>query len=342
MPRFTDNWVVDRTMFDYVNGGSCACCGFSHLFNPGGLKGLIDSMSDLETDSAARELNAARTSPWPPDMRDQIWSDRLLLRYRMKKDMGGYKRFFEEVAAATAEAKDGGNDATTNGDAGGDDSDSSDEGKGTDDMKRAMDVLVEFCRTDLGPKELRRIFQLPRSEVGEILKSKYKMCSAYAVVICAVVEQVANLKVTGYGIDARSGSGGTRNGVEGLEHAEEEFERVMNYDKRGPGFCLPISKKDETTNDFVVNDEAVSTFVKRMVSLGGPTLLAREAKVARSLDEDDDEGDADGADEAENEVDESPSVPSFRSDRRVVRLLIARHWADKIIDSYREKHGMTK
>jgi len=40
MPRFTDKWVLDKCMFDYVQGGSCACCGFTHLFNPGGIEGV--------------------------------------------------------------------------------------------------------------------------------------------------------------------------------------------------------------------------------------------------------------------------------------------------------------
>ncbi len=84
MPRFTDKWVVNKCMFNYVNGGDCACCGFPHLFAPGGIKGLINAMSDLETDSPAREIDATRLLPWPPDMRDQIWSNRLLLRFKMK------------------------------------------------------------------------------------------------------------------------------------------------------------------------------------------------------------------------------------------------------------------
>ena len=57
MPRFLDNWVVDRTMFEYVSGGTCACCGFPHLY-PNGVTGLINSISDLETDAAQAEVSA--------------------------------------------------------------------------------------------------------------------------------------------------------------------------------------------------------------------------------------------------------------------------------------------
>lgn len=42
-PRFSDQWVVDKVMFDYVNGGECTCCGFAHIFNPQGLEGMVSS-----------------------------------------------------------------------------------------------------------------------------------------------------------------------------------------------------------------------------------------------------------------------------------------------------------
>lgn len=58
---------------------------------------MVATMTDLETDAAQHEINAAKASPWPPDMRDQIWSDRLLLRFRMKKEMKKYRSFLEGI-----------------------------------------------------------------------------------------------------------------------------------------------------------------------------------------------------------------------------------------------------
>ena len=43
-------------MFDYVSGGSCACCGFQHLFLPNGVSDLVDAVSDLDTDQAGEAL----------------------------------------------------------------------------------------------------------------------------------------------------------------------------------------------------------------------------------------------------------------------------------------------
>ncbi|KAL7542748.1 hypothetical protein ACHAXR_012052 [Thalassiosira sp. AJA248-18] len=306
MPRFTDSWVLDKTMFDYVQGGSCACCGFPHIFAPGGLEGMINSMSDLETDTAANEINAAKASPWPPEMRDQIWSDRLLLRFKMKKEMKIYRAFLEKVVQ-------------DNGDV-----DSSVE---KNNIRDAIPILHQFCN-DLSPKQLRGIFQLPRSELTEVIKSKYKICSAYAIVLCGVVEQVANFKISGYGVDARCSS------VEGGDNTEEIFENELKFVKVGPGFCLNIATNEKA------NDDVIIKFLQRMVSLAGPTLLARASKTTShdnndgsGSDNNGSDGEVDGASEMNAE---STNTPSFRSDRRIVRLLIARYWADRLIEKYNE------
>ncbi len=85
----------------YVDGCDCACCSFPHLLAPGGIKGLINAMSDHETNSATREINTTRLMPWLLDMRDQIWNDMLLLHFKMKKEMRGYFVFLEKFVART-------------------------------------------------------------------------------------------------------------------------------------------------------------------------------------------------------------------------------------------------
>jgi len=336
MPRFADNWVVDKCMFDYVGGGVCACCGFSHLFIPGGFEGMVASMTDLETDAAEHEINAAKASPWPPDMRDQIWSDRLLLRFRMKKEMKKYRSSLEGIVK----------DDTRN---------------GKINIEDAIPILKKFCINDLTPNEVRRIFQLPRSELTELLRSKYNICSAYAVVFCTVVsfysssfishcfitlchphlrlralkicstllfestqvEQVANFEKTGYPVDARSGLRG---------NYEEKFEKELTFAKAGPGFCLKIATG--TGDNWKVDEEVLLMFLRRMVSLAGPTLLERAPKCSYD-DEDKDKHNHKDDREADNASENNElNVTSFRSDRRVVRLLIARYWADRLIEKY--------
>lgn len=292
MPRFTDNWVVDRTMFEYVSGGSCACCGFPHLFHPDGLKGLINDISDLETDAADAEFKAAQKSPWPPDMRDQVWADRVKLRFKMKKEMKEYKAFMEEIGG-----KEG---------------------------------LKSFCQDGLGPSGLRRALQMPRGEISERLNSRYGIHSAFAIVLCAVVEQVANFAVTGFPPDGRS-------------DVELAFEDALKFDRRG-GFVLPVAERDAETRKYIWDEEILDVFADLMQSLGGPKLLHRAPKKSVSMSSDGDGGSDDdgeggddegGADDAEGETLPGQTGPSFRSDRRIVRLLIARYWADQIIGKYR-------
>ena len=74
-----------------------------------------------------------------------------------------------------------------------------------------------------------------------------------------------------------------------------------------------------------MESESKSKWLLRHRTLGGPKLLERNIK-------------SDDDDEDNNEDNErkhpSDDVPSFRSDRRIVRLLIARHFADVLQRAY--------
>ena len=103
MPRFSDEWVVDRVLFDYVSGGSCACCGISHsLFLPNGTKDYITNMTDLETDQMNTEMDivASDLHPWPKVLRDQIWCDRVKLKQKLKSTITKYTNFWSQHGMA--------------------------------------------------------------------------------------------------------------------------------------------------------------------------------------------------------------------------------------------------
>ena len=95
------------------------------------------------------------------DMRDHIWSDRLLLRFRMKKELKTYRSFLREIVSVDSGRQVGEDDVI--------------------DVNDAIPILHKFCTNDLPAKKLREVFQMPRSELTEVLKSRYKICSAYAV-----------------------------------------------------------------------------------------------------------------------------------------------------------------
>jgi len=274
MPRFTDEWVVDRTLFEFVNGGSCACCGFNHLFMPNGVAGMIHSISDLETDAAETEVYALQNSPWPPEMREQVWADRVRLRLKLKQSMSDYSDFW----------------------------------------KQHGDDFVEWIKTTLTPKQLKKLLQVPRAEITDSLRSNYNIHSAFGIVLCAVTEQVANFSATSYEMD-------------GIGSNEVEFEDELIFDKRG-GFTLKILNQDKT-----VNEETLQVLLNRIQSLGNGKLLDRG--VSTRILRDDDEDDDSGADEPDVvQESEKAAKPSFRSDRRIVRLLVARYWADALKKKY--------
>jgi hypothetical protein len=290
MPRYGDDWAVSKSLFEYTTGGSCACCSFPTLFNPDGFKGLVNAISDLETDAANAEINAADQSPWPPEMRDSVWADRVKVRHKMKLEMKGYREFMEEAGE---------------------------------------EALKEFCKKELGGKKLRQMFQMGRTEVTNILSERYQVCAAFGTIMCAVVEQIANFKLTKYPTDARG-------------EEEIEFENVLRHDRFG-GFVLDICNDDDDddndNDDGIVNEEVLQVFVNTMKSLGGPKLLHRGPSTTQHNDDDenndnDNEGGADDADKGEK--DEGKSGPSFRSDRRIARLVIARYWSDQIISKYQD------
>lgn len=143
MPRYRDEWVIDRVLFDFVSGGSCACCGFQH-FLPNGTADLVDAVSDLDTDAADAEKAALAQHPWPAEVRDQVWADRVRLRQYLKKDRGRFSEFWQAHGNA----------------------------------------FVEWIRQPAVAANLRRWLQLPRSQVMEIIQEKYNIHSAFGVVLC--------------------------------------------------------------------------------------------------------------------------------------------------------------
>lgn len=302
MGRFSDEWLIDRTLFDYVQGGSCACCSFAN-FMPNGTAGLIQSMSELETDAANAEVAALDQLPWPPEMRDQVWMERVRLRQKLKTAMKDYAAFYKE-----------------HGDS------------------------YEHWFQQQPPSRLQKLFQLPRTEVTERLKQEYNIHAAFGTVLCAVVEQVAHFEMTGYPPDGRG-------------EAETNFEACLSFGRRGGfglGFGVTQARSMATSTPTptppktngqqqqeeqhhppvppLLDPERVQMWFRRHKTLGGPKLLDRNPKSSNEEEEEGGADDADGTTAASSPS--GPGGPSFRADRRVVRLLIARHWADVLQRTY--------
>lgn len=97
------------------------------------------------------------------------------------------------------------------------------------------------------------------------------------------------------------------------------FEESLSFDRRG-GFTLAAMESEETK----------ATWLLRHKTLGGPKLLERNLKTSAEEDED----------EAESSTKKAASAtPSFRSDRRIIRLLIARHFADVLERAFLKEYS---
>lgn len=126
----------------------------------------------------------------------------------------------------------------------------------------------------------------------------------------AVVEQIAGFKYTEYSADCRADPS-----------VELDFEtKLLTYDRRG-GFTLPLVNEQG-----VLQEDLLQIWLRRMETLGGPKLLERGPSTSSEG------GDPDGPTSV-------AAKPSFASDRRVIRLIIARIFADMLQEKYLAAQG---
>lgn len=144
---------------------------------------------------------------------------------------------------------------------------------------------------DLDEASKKQIFQMPIEQMTEYFHTNFK--HAYQVVLGAVLQQVTSYVDTGYSND-------------GATVAEVTFEECV-YTDRGAIVIEP---------DFYLTDEGIDLLFERFRELGGDHLLPKRDEDRRAA--------ADHADAAE----ESKDSQSFRADRRLIRVSIARYYAD--------------
>ena len=228
-------------------------------------------------------------------IREQIWADRVRLRQKLKLDKGKYQKIWED--------------------------------------EECRQRFLNWCWKPETICNYRRWFQLSRTEIMELIHQRYNIHSAFGVVLCTVVEQIAGFHLTGYPLDGR----GTY---------EKEFERMLTYDRRG-GFTMPIfplaADSSDASNVDKVLLKAWLDHMEHSVGSPGKQLLVRKEEpnmdgttctneTTTNNSVKDDEGDPD-----ESGQQPSKAQTSFASDRRIVRLLIARIWAEQLESKFRER-----
>lgn len=155
----------------------------------------------------------------------------------------------------------------------------------------ALFALTYAARALYNIAAQRQIFQMPQQEIVDFFNNSFK--HAYQVVLSAVAQQVVNYVDTGYSDD-------------GATLAEVTFEECIFLDK-GAIVIEP---------DFYGTEEGVDILIDRFKELGGDHLLPKRDDERRNK--------AEHADAAEDSKDSQ----SFRADRRLIRVTIARYYAD--------------
>ena len=393
MPRFSDEWVVDRVLFDYVSGGSCACCGISHsMFLPNGINDYITSMTDLETDQMNTEMEilASDLHPWPKVLRDQIWCDRVKLKQKLKSTISKYTTFWCQHGTPFTEwllmiPSMSSSSSTSSSPTPSTPSSSIDHTNNTTEREH-----LENHTNHEKAQRLQRCIQMSRDEFISYIQQEFNIHSAYMVVLTAVMEQVAHFPETKYPLDSLRSSSSSHHTDENdnnKDHqAELHFEEILHFGRMS-GFTLPITVEATAammkgTNDpadpkkeMNFRSEVVQILLDRIRTLGNTKLLGRgpstttnrssntknqlrtlNRKNADDDDDDDDDDELENVDEEDDDDVDGPTsrkeiaavvhpssttftkcgipTPSFQSDRRMIRLILARYWADVLIQRY--------
>ena len=306
-------------MFDYVQGGSCACCVGSFLFMPGGTAGIIETMSEFDTDSKRDEIEALYRLPWPVEMKDEVWMERVRLRQYLKRSMKRYKEFWDDQSSNPKLGPGPAQMILSNGPTAPESSAPSSPPPPPPQRSRSVQQMTfEEWFMNLDRSQLAKYFQLPRTEPLERIQQQgqgqgqkpFLLHPAFGTVLCAVTEQVAHFNLTCYPPDGRG-------------RAELGFEDILAFHKRG-GFTL-IDDSVETRRKWLLRHRA----------LGGPKLLEKQDDSNDENDDSDEEEECGGGGGGATDTNPPPpSIPSFRSDRRIMRLLIARCFADDLQSAY--------
>jgi len=295
MYRFLDSWVVERTLFEFVNQGGCACCGMTH----GGMRAqdFMALCTDFETDDGRKETK----SPWPDVMRDEIWSERVRFRRELKERLPAYRARFPVEAGARRRAESSESEPEPDPDP---DPESKPKPPTAAGGAGAGASFWGWFRT-LDAAAKRQCFQMPREELHVLVNTTFAFKPSYQVVLCAVIEQLAHYDDTGYADD-------------GATEAEVTFEECLQFE-RGAFVVLP---------EYYTTDDGQDMLFARFKELGGASLLPKRAadRIAAANDHKAAVEAAAAADDADVAPDGSQS---FRGDRRLVRLLIARYFADQ-------------
>jgi hypothetical protein len=168
-----------------------------------------------------------------------------------------------------------------------------------EDMRRYISFLESnekafqnWWKEEIDQKSKSRLFQLADEEALGYFRTHAKVKGSYEIVLCAVLEQIKHFKETGY--------------KDGRIPSEVYFEEHLDWKKN----CFTVDPK------YFTSTEGMAHFFEMVRVLAGPKLLpARQSTTTGNQSKENNEA------AEEEQAQSEANVQSFRSDRRLVRLV---------------------
>jgi hypothetical protein len=82
MKSYTDEWVEDSVLMNFLSASGCTCCTLSSQTTL--LRSYVQQCSDLDTDSEGRDAIIKAHTLWPIDISMDIWRERIQFRGLLK------------------------------------------------------------------------------------------------------------------------------------------------------------------------------------------------------------------------------------------------------------------
>lgn len=321
MARYLDNWVFHKTIYDVmVQGGSCVCVTCilnttcSTTFLPTSymsFDSLLQNVKDMEAQDVEGETtfytsqfqssatSTLDSSNISEDFWRAVWMDRIQVRLRLEKSQYIYSQLFSSFF----------HDATL---------------PNTHEEDYRIHALYEWFQQYWTIEELETFFQISHFQVLQLLRDQYKLVEKnyLDIFLPSILQQMENFHLTRYPLDSR--------GKEEIEF-EQVLETTSSYFFLPVATCSMIPQQDKEqdgnssiiASSMVLQTKMIETttilvFIKMMLRLERPILLEKghDSIYIQRMD----------------------PYPSFRYDRRMIRLIIVRHWADGIIERWK-KHN---
>jgi hypothetical protein len=293
--QYQDDWVENKTVYQYMTQSGCACCGLQLQVD---VVNFIEQCSDLDG-----EQNTF--SAWPPSIRESVWKDRVKLRTLLKKQTVGFAEEWK---------------------------------------RRSIAIVTHWGEMAIEDRDTLLHVSIP--EVHNYIHATFDIGAEYAVVLQAVLEQVANFPKTLYKSD-------------GVSSAELSFEQALTFGVAEKVFGLSktyllldsSSSSNSSTstssncNEDVPTDTSCANlvgFLARCKETTEAKLLHKASKTPDIKSESDVTSDADTPqNETDADVEPVRKTQSFRADRRLLRLIILRMFLERLFESVSEQEHST-